>query len=252
MTGIGSVFNRLEARLQSLFEGILTRLFPPSGWQTELALRLSEALRDGAQSHMGILFAPDQYTIYLPAEQAILLLESPMLLDVLADQLGRAAMEAGYRFRARPSLRAIPSPERNSRLIQVTAQFSQEHSGQTDYLITEPLPQISVGAFLIIDGVRLYPLSETVTNIGRLSDNHLVIEDGRVSRRHAQIRYINDRFVIFDLGSSGGTYVNNQRVTQAVLKPGDVISLAGVPIVFGLETDDSPLAPTQELNPRLD
>lgn len=252
MTGIESVFNQLEARLQSLFEGVLTRLFPPSRWQTDLAQRLSEALRAGAQNHMGIVFAPDQYTIYLPAEQAILLLESPMLLDILADQLGRAAMEAGYHFRARPSLRAIPSPKKDSRLIQVIAQFSQDHSGQTDYLITEPPPQVSVGAFLIVDGVRLYPLSEAVTNIGRLSENHLVIEDGRVSRRHAQIRYINDRFVIFDLGSSGGTYVNNERITQAVLKPGDVISLAGVPIVFGLESDDTPLAPTQELRPSLD
>jgi hypothetical protein len=169
---------------------------------------------------------------------------------VLAEQLDQAALEAGYRFQARPSLRALPSPEKESRSIQVVAQFSQEQSGQTDYFEAEPPSLASLGAFLIVDGSRLVPLTESVTNIGRLVENHLSIPDGRVSRRHAQIRLVGDHYHIFDLGSSGGTFVNEQRVTQCALNPGDVISLAGVPIVFGMETDDHSMARTQELTPR--
>ena len=63
-----------------------------------------------------------------------------------------------------------------------------------------------------------------------------VLDDPRVSRKHIEIRVIRDHFVIFDLNSSGGTYVNGQRVNQGILYPGDLISLAGVNMVFTRDT----------------
>src|SRR5512133_1418943 len=92
-------------------------------------------------------------------------------------------------------------------------------------------------AFLIVEGVKVYPLNESVVNIGRRLENQLVIDDPRVSRNHAQLRAIKGRFVLFDLNSTGGTFVNGQRTSQTVLYPGDVISLAGVSLIFG---QDSP------------
>ena len=70
-------------------------------------------------------------------------------------------------------------------------------------------------------------------NLGRRSDNHVVIDDMRVSRIHAQIRAIKEHYVIFDLDSSGGTFVNGVCLSQSTLYPGDVISLAGVDLVYG-------------------
>jgi pSer/pThr/pTyr-binding forkhead associated (FHA) protein len=43
--------------------------------------------------------------------------------------------------------------------------------------------------------------------------------------------------VLYDLGSRGGTFLNNMRITESVLRPGDVISLAGVQLVYMM--DDS-------------
>jgi pSer/pThr/pTyr-binding forkhead associated (FHA) protein len=93
-------------------------------------------------------------------------------------------------------------------------------------------------AFLIVDGVRIFPLESAMINIGRREDNQLVIDDPRVSRLHAQLRLVRGQFVIFDLDSTGGTFVNGQRIRQQALRAGDVISLAGVPLVFGQETPD--------------
>ncbi len=84
-----------------------------------------------------------------------------------------------------------------------------------------------------MDGTQIFPLKRSVINIGRRLDNHVVIDNPRVSRAHAQLRIVKDRFMIFDLNSSGGTYVNGQRVNQSVLSAGDVISLAGVNLIFG-------------------
>lgn len=105
-----------------------------------------------------------------------------------------------------------------------------------------PGDSIPPNAFVIINGLETHPLVQPVINIGRRLENDLVIEDPRISREHAQIRAVKGQYVIFDLNSTGGTFVNSVRVTRQPLFPGDVISLAGVPLVYG---QDSPLANTQ-------
>jgi pSer/pThr/pTyr-binding forkhead associated (FHA) protein len=101
----------------------------------------------------------------------------------------------------------------------------------------EDIPSVPENAFLIVEGVKEFPLKRAVINIGRRLDNNLVVDDPRVSRLHAQLRAIKGRFVLFDLNSSGGTFINGQRASQSILYPGDVISLAGVSLIFG---QDSP------------
>ena len=86
--------------------------------------------------------------------------------------------------------------------------------------------------FLISQGVKAVPLNQPIVSIGRGHDNTVVIDDPRISRHHAEIRVIQDRFVFFDLQSTGGSFINGQRLNQGLLYPGDLISLAGVNLVF--------------------
>lgn len=65
----------------------------------------------------------------------------------------------------------------------------------------------------------------------------------RVSRTHAQLRAVHGHYVLFDLNSTGGTYVNGQRISQHALKAGDVISLSGVPLIYGEDTPADETAP---------
>ena len=97
----------------------------------------------------------------------------------------------------------------------------------------DDISSIPEDAFVIIDGTRVIPLNQAVINIGRRIENTLVVDDPRVSRTHAQMRAINGRYIIFDLNSTGGTFVNGERVKQTVLYPGDVISLAGADLIYG-------------------
>jgi pSer/pThr/pTyr-binding forkhead associated (FHA) protein len=91
-------------------------------------------------------------------------------------------------------------------------------------------------AFLVIEGRRVALLDKPVNNIGRKKDNHIVLDNQHVSRHHAQIRMIKDRYVIFDLNSTVGTSVNGDRIEHSFLRPGDVISLGGVAAIFGVGT----------------
>jgi len=98
--------------------------------------------------------------------------------------------------------------------------------------LTDPI-RIPEDAFVIVDGIKVIPLTRPLVRIGRRLDNNLVLDDPRVSRSHAELRAINGRYVLFDLDSTGGTFVNGLKITQSVVYPGDVISLAGVNLVYG-------------------
>ena len=63
--------------------------------------------------------------------------------------------------------------------------------------------------------------------IGRSSACQIVLGDDTVSRRHAELRYEDGRWLLRDLGSSNGTYVNGRCVTEAEVRAGDVIHLGG-------------------------
>ncbi|MDH3943467.1 MAG: FHA domain-containing protein [Anaerolineae bacterium] len=86
-------------------------------------------------------------------------------------------------------------------------------------------------AWLVVN-TQLYSLDRIVTNIGRSLDNDIVIQDAHVSRNHAQIRYENDEYILYDMNSTGGTFLNNKKVDQSVLHVGNIITLTNVPMVF--------------------
>ncbi|MDE3090837.1 MAG: FHA domain-containing protein, partial [Chloroflexota bacterium] len=77
------------------------------------------------------------------------------------------------------------------------------------------------------------PLSHPVIGIGRDHSNHLVFpSDAQISRRHAEIRRESVGYVLYDLRSHNGTFVNDERVTQHALQNGDRIRIGASTIVF--------------------
>jgi pSer/pThr/pTyr-binding forkhead associated (FHA) protein len=61
--------------------------------------------------------------------------------------------------------------------------------------------------------------------IGRGSGNALLLDDLHISPRHAVIEYVDGRYVIKDLESRGGTYVNHRAVCMQPLTNGDVVHI---------------------------
>jgi pSer/pThr/pTyr-binding forkhead associated (FHA) protein len=68
-------------------------------------------------------------------------------------------------------------------------------------------------------------LTQAATTIGRLPDNNVQIDNLAVSGHHARISWEQNHYVVEDLGSLNGTYVNNERVGKATLKHGDQVKI---------------------------
>jgi pSer/pThr/pTyr-binding forkhead associated (FHA) protein len=63
----------------------------------------------------------------------------------------------------------------------------------------------------------------TGLTIGRETDNMLIIPDPSVSRHHARIAFENGALVVYDLNSTNGVYVNEQRISKQSLRAGDIV-----------------------------
>ena len=258
MSSIKDQLTKLEIRLQTLIEENTTRILPIRDNRPNISARMVAAMQSSIKSdETGDQIAPDLYILVVDPETAQLIGEHPSLTKELSELILQAGKEAGARFVNPPRIKINADESMVLGRFEVSTTFSLNQVDETSTLtissdVGNPVPEY---AFLIINGVQIYPLTQQIVNLGRRVDNHVVIEDLRVSRVHAQIRVINGHYVIFDLDSSGGTFVNGVRLAQATLYPGDVISLAGVDLVYGqdaayMSSDDQgstqPLVPFPE------
>ena len=75
---------------------------------------------------------------------------------------------------------------------------------------------------------RTFELNVERTTVGRVEDNTFQIADGSVSSHHAEIILRGSDIVIKDLNSTNGTYINGDRITEMVLKPGQILRFGQV------------------------
>src|SRR5262249_19416889 len=82
-------------------------------------------------------------------------------------------------------------------------------------------------------------------NVGRVQGNDLMLPKGNVSKHHARLLFRDGRFIVTDLKSTNGTYVNGRKIAQAtIVREGDKIYIGD--FVLRLETNGAATAEPQE------
>ena len=82
----------------------------------------------------------------------------------------------------------------------------------------------NAGARFLLDSER--------TTAGRRPDSDIFLDDVTVSRKHAEFVRRGDDFVVRDVGSLNGTYVQRDRIDEAVLRDGDEVQIGKFRMVF--------------------
>lgn len=217
------------------------RLFGGQLLPQEVARHLVHALEDDEQ--LGANGTPEvrgRYVITLhPADLAVLQSQHPQLERELAEGLAALVRRMQIRLQQPPAvfLQAHSEvPRHEVRITPINREIpEEERTRDLDLSRVETLAERAAAerrAYLIVEGTRTYDLDGTVVRIGRSLDNGLILDDPRVSRHHAQLRRRYGRYLLQDLGSSGGTTVNGFPVQETILRPGDLISLAGVDLLY--------------------
>jgi nitrogen-specific signal transduction histidine kinase/pSer/pThr/pTyr-binding forkhead associated (FHA) protein len=108
-----------------------------------------------------------------------------------------------------------------------------------------------VASLFIIKGAdqgKRFELKAKVVGLGRDNSNPIRLHDNEVSRRHAEVRRVEDTFHLVDLVSANGTYLNDIPVTEVPLKTGDQVRLGQTVLIF----QDSITEAGKELTARVD
>lgn len=233
-------FRKIEDWLEQWIEGSVSRFFDSQLTSMALASNLVKSMeREVRTNQSGIRHAPEHYTVYLnPSSLERLQADIFEISGSLIDGLEKMAEQYGYILYDKVSVEFNSDPDLHTWEIRSFASYQPDELDETQRFNqgnihkTLQLPQ---GAFLIIDGGRHFALDKPVINIGRRADNHIVLDNSRVSRVHAQLRVRDGRYILIDVGSKTGTFVHGQRITQHILRTGDVITIAKIELVYGEE-----------------
>jgi hypothetical protein len=234
----------LEASVQQALAEALGKLVIDRDSLRDVGRRLAQEVLRGARSdNRGRTFAPDQITLtFHPGQIAVFASQLPQAQSSLAEGLAKALVDHGLELIHAPHVTLASDPTLTSREIRAISWHSRDPLTFSALMDTpaEATDAPPPGAFLVVGGKRHFPLTQPLVNIGRRLDNHLVLDDPHVSRQHAQLRSQRGKFVLVDLNSTGGTRVNGHVARQHTLQPGDVITIAGIELIYGRDPSGPP------------
>ncbi|MGH3978706.1 MAG: glycogen accumulation regulator GarA [Pseudonocardiaceae bacterium] len=131
-------------------------------------------------------------------------------------------------------------PERTP---EQTSVFRADFLAETESSETAPEPPVAgvdalpAGSALLVvkrgpNAGSRFLLDQDTTSAGRHPESDIFLDDVTVSRRHAEFRREGGDFVVVDVGSLNGTYVNREPVDTAVLANGDEVQIGKFRLVF--------------------
>ena len=210
-----------ERRLERGVEGVFGRVFKSGVRPVELGRKLVREMdvnRTVAVS--GAAMAHNVFTFLLAEADHEQLVDMEDALTKELVQLVRShATEERYRFAGPVEIDFAVDPAQRPGVITIDSRYKQ------------PAPGVAVASLVLPTGDRV-PLSTTVVSIGRQSDCTVVLGDPNASRRHAEIRPVDDGFVVVDLASTNGTKVNGTNVAQHHLTDGDQVVIGATTFRF--------------------
>lgn len=215
------VLKRIEQKLEKLVEGTFTRAFPSSVKPIELGKRVRRVLEDkktiGVQ---GQIIVPNRYVISLsPKDLENIESIQESIQREISSSIRDHANDENYHFQGTLTVEILSNSSLKTGSIEVDGLFEENKGG------------FPPGSLIDENGERLI-ITEQKLSIGRDTESTMQVVDVEVSRNHAEIRLLNTSFVLIDLQSTNGTFVNGQRVQEHTLQNFDQIKIGSTILLF--------------------
>lgn len=258
------VMSKFEAMMQGAVEGSFGRIFRSRLQPVELASKLTRAMESNLQIGPERRLAPNLYDVSLSHRDYEYFAKFKVSLkQQLAEALINVARDRGYMLLSVPIVRfhedaGLVTGEthiatqvldaRNAPVEEIDTtgggpgveETRAMSPAEAQALVRQAQRQTAVQTIppawlTLIRPARGNPmqLTKSVIHIGRHLSNDVVVNDKRVSRYHAEIRYEHGQFVLYDLGSTNGVGINGVMTHQAVpLKTNDRVLVGSHEFVF--------------------
>jgi hypothetical protein len=247
-----SVLRSIEAKLESLFEGVFGRAFRTNVQPVELARKLVKEMDDHRNVSVSRVYVPNEYTIYLsPDDHQQFVGYEDDLRQELADYLAEHARRESYALRTPPRVLLETDDDLDIGVFGIATRMAGEaarapESAPNATMVYKPAQQPTEAASPVDLGVqqevavlswngKRHELRSANTVLGRSRDVDVQVTDPNVSRRHAEIRQEGTAWWLVDLDSTNGVEVRGKRVKRLKLEDGTQFKLGSTEITFSRE-----------------
>jgi len=252
------MLERLEAMASRVIEGWTARLFRARLQPVQIAKRVIRAMEAHQTISLAKTFVPNSYVVSLaPSDYAQFEQYKRSLERDLAEAILGAARDRRFTLLAYPTVEIEEDEDVSAGDLRVACALVDASGEEVPADEPERLGGVQAGHTMILDrdalraarpraplGVivaregsvrREVPLTAEPITVGRDPKNDIVLDDRRVSRRHAEVRLRLGRYTLYDLQSTNGTFVNGRRIAEMVLSDDDRITIGGAELVVRLE-----------------
>jgi hypothetical protein len=208
---------QFERRLERLVEGVFARAFRSGLQPVEIGRRLTREMDLRRTIAPRGTLTPNHFEVSLSAEDASRFapIEDELVSELISVAKDHARTE-GYVF-----------------IGPVNVELDiDDHLVEGTLAIVAEMTRPNGASVLLSDGRRVV-IADSGLTIGRLQECQIVVSDGNVSRRHAEIRPLDGNYVVSDLGSTNGTKVNGHLIAGPTpLESGDQVTVGSTTLRF--------------------
>ncbi|WP_029146134.1 FhaA domain-containing protein [Microbacterium luticocti] len=225
------LLDSFEKGLERAVNGAFARTFRSGIQPVEIASALrSELDKKAAVVSRDRILVPNTFTVRLSAtDDEKMDAVGPALIGELTEIVRTHAASQHYSFAGPVSVTLQRDETLSTGTLRVASRSAEG--------------QVSWRGVVDIAGTR-HPLATGRTVIGRGSDADITVADSGTSRKHVEILWDGERAVVRDLGSTNGTKLDGQKITQAPLPPESTITIGRTDIVFRVVPQAAPPRPS--------
>lgn len=221
------MLGRLERAFERMVEGSIAGFFRLRVQPAEIGRRLERAMLDGRAASVGVTLAPNLYDVRLhPDDAATFAGWEDALSREMETWLAELAFARGLSTIGPIRVRIAADPGITRRSVRAEGRFASGGASVADrHNKNQPLSPLRLRPKS--PGVPGMTLSIGPMTVGRADDNDLVLPDPEVSRRHARLEPAGSGWRVVDLGSRNGTWLNGERIDDAIIAAGDEVAFGG-------------------------
>ncbi|HEY5526316.1 MAG TPA: DUF3662 and FHA domain-containing protein [Candidatus Anoxymicrobiaceae bacterium] len=242
-----SIFREFEKKLEGLFEGVILRAFKSGVHPVELGKKLVRECEGNKTIGISRVYVPNRYEVGLsPKDYTRFESYQAVLATELENLLISYIKEHSYAVLDRPRVKLVEVDRLREGEFWIKSRIEgdlpQEHEKvETHEGIVRHGTGTGPALLEMLDSgggaSPVFDISTQPVQIGRIADNDIVLPDPNVSRVHARVELLDGSYVVTDLESTNGTWLNEKRVSSSKLNENDVIRLGSTRFIFRRAND---------------
>ena len=255
-------FSGLEGSLEKYIEGFFRDKFRGRVQPLDIAKKLAREMRERKRVSVNLVYAPQEYDVFLhPEDYSAISYLAGALSRELQDYISQKAGEKDFTLVAHPLVKFYEDTDLKPGQIRVGGKFGNSTAGVSgdgdveagaknefeDTLNyrpsrdTAPIPvirQSQVYFLEVMDGPlagKVFRLEGYPVVVGRRESCDITLPDANMSRRHARLEPQKSGWLVTDLDSTNGTFVNGDRISARKLENGDSVKFGATLCAFKVD-----------------